>query len=55
MKCKQENSTKEMLEAIQRDFAHCAKGKSPCYFCAKDDVCECTNDADCEFVWAEHI
>lgn len=43
-----------MLNDMQSDFAKCAQGKSPCFFCANDDTCECTNDADCKFKWQPH-
>lgn len=40
------------LANMQSDFAQCANGKSPCFFCANDDTCESENE--CSFVWAEH-
>lgn len=43
-----------MLKAMQSDFAQCAKGVSPCFFCANDETCNCSDDKDCNFVWAKH-
>ena len=40
------------LNAMYLDFAQCAKGKSPCFFCANDETCLSEND--CNFVWAKH-
>ena len=49
------NNLKEMLKNMESDWAECARtGKSPCFFCAHDDTCECTNDADCNFKWQPH-
>ena len=43
------------FKAMQSDFAKCAKEDiSPCFFCANDDTCTCTNDADCNFKWQPH-
>jgi len=43
------------LTNMESDWATCAKtGKSPCFFCANDATCECTNDADCNFKWQPH-
>ena len=44
----------QMLRAMQADFAQCAKGTSPCFFCANDSTCNCTDDKDCKFVWEKH-
>ena len=42
------------FEAMQADFAKCAKeGVSPCFFCANDETCNGTSK-DCNFVWSEH-
>lgn len=44
-----------MLKDMERDFAECARtGKSYCFFCAHDETCTCTNDADCNFKWQPH-
>ena len=41
-----------MLHDIESDFAECAKtGKSPCFFCANDDTCDCQT---CNFNWLPH-
>lgn len=45
---------KAMLEDMESDFLQCAQGKSPCFFCANDETCECTNDKDCNFKWQPH-
>lgn len=44
----------DMLKDMESDFAKCARGRSPCFFCAHDDTCTCTNDADCDFKWQPH-
>lgn len=46
------NKLRTQLANMQSDFAQCAKGKSPCFFCVNDDTCESENE--CSFVWAEH-
>ena len=48
------NILKVMLRDMEADFAKCAQGRSPCFFCAHDETCECTNDADCNFKWQPH-
>ena len=46
---------KTMLSDMEADWAECARtGKSPCFFCANDDTCTCTNDAGCNFKWKPH-
>ncbi len=46
---------KTKLKDMESDWAECARtGKSPCFFCANDDTCTCTNDADCDFKWQPH-
>ena len=46
---------RSMLQNMESDWATCARtGKSPCFFCALDETCECTNDADCQFKWQPH-
>ena len=46
---------KKMLEDIESDWRECSRtGKSPCFFCANDETCECTNDVDCNFKWQPH-
>lgn len=52
-----ENKIKElnnMLKGMQSDFADCARGVSPCFFCANDETCNCSDEKDCNFVWAKH-
>ena len=45
----------KMLCDMESDWRECARtGKSPCFFCAHDDTCICTNDADCNFKWQPH-
>ena len=52
---KEINNLKNMLKNMEADWAECARtGKSPCFFCANDETCECTNDADCCFKWQSH-
>lgn len=48
------NNLETMLKAIKSDFAKSARGISPCFFCAKDDSCQCVDDKKCDFVWNEH-
>ena len=49
------NRLQTMLKDMEADFAECARtGKSYCFFCANDDTCTCTNDADCNFKWQSH-
>lgn len=43
-----------MLDAMQSDFAKCARGISPCFFCANDDSCSGIPE-NCKFVWIKHI
>lgn len=44
---------KTMLKDMQSDFAKCATGISPCFFCARDE--ECSGEPDkCNFKWAKH-
>ena len=45
----------KMLRDMESDWTECIRtGKSPCFFCANDDTCTCTNDADCNFKWQPH-
>ena len=44
-----------MLKDMQSDFAKCAQGVSPCFFCENDDACQCSDGCKSEFVWAKHI
>lgn len=41
-----------MLRTMQSDFAECARGVSPCFFCANDETCE--SEKDCNFIWVRH-
>lgn len=46
------HNLKKMLKDMEADFAECAKtDKSPCFFCANDDICDCEN---CNFKWNPH-
>lgn len=49
-----EQNFEQMFRDMEDDFAKCAQGKSPCFFCAHDETCTCTNDADCNFKWQPH-
>ena len=41
-----------MLHDMESDFAECARTrKSPCFFCANDDTCDCQS---CNFKWQRH-
>ena len=49
------SNLKTMLKDMESDWRECARtGKSPCFFCAHDETCTCTNDADCNFKWQPH-
>lgn len=48
------NNLRTQLANMQADFAECARGVSPCFFCANDEICNCSEDKDCNFVWNEH-
>lgn len=46
------NRLKQQIVDMESDWRTCARtGKSPCYYCANDDTCTCTYDADCNFTW----
>ena len=47
------NELKEMLKAMEFDMSQCARGISPCFFCANDDTCECTG-CNGGFKWKPH-
>lgn len=47
------SSLKAQLNAMESDFAQCAKQVSPCFFCAKDDTCD-GNTETCNFKWKSH-
>lgn len=44
---------KSQLAAMESDFARCARGISPCFFCANDDICTGTTEK-CQFKWESH-
>ena len=44
---------KSQLAAMESDFARCAIGISPCFFCANDDTCTGTTEK-CKFKWNKH-
>lgn len=44
---------KSQLAAIESDFARCAKGISPCFYCMNDNNCEGTPET-CRFKWMKH-
>lgn len=41
---------KSQLTDMESDFARCAQGISPCFFCANDDTCTGTPET-CKFKW----
>lgn len=43
-----------MLDAMNTDFGECAKGKSPCFFCANDKYCNDPDKYGCHFIWSKH-
>jgi hypothetical protein len=46
---------KQRLSDIEADWKECARtGKSPCFYCANDDTCNCSNTEDCCFKWQTH-
>lgn len=40
-----------MLDDMNADFGECAKGKSPCFFCANDEYCDDPEKYGCHFIW----
>ena len=48
------NNLKAMFKDMESDFEKCAKGISPCFFCANDDTCNCSDSKHCNFVWKTH-
>ena len=44
---------KSQLAIMESDFAKCAHGISPCFFCANDDNCAGTPET-CKFKWMKH-
>ena len=44
---------KSQLKAMEADFAKCAHGISPCFFCVNDDNCAGTFET-CKFKWTKH-
>lgn len=44
----------KLLLTMQSDFAKCAKGISPCFFCDNDDGCSGIPE-NCKFIWIKHI
>ena len=46
-------SLKSQLAAMEYDFAKCAHGISPCFFCANDNTCAGTPET-CKFKWMKH-
>lgn len=44
-----------MLDAMNTDFGECAKGKSPCFFCANDQYCDDPDKYGCHFAWKSHV
>ncbi len=45
---------KIMFRDMESDFKKCAKGISPCFFCANDDTCTYVDGKHCNFVWKTH-
>lgn len=41
------------INAMESDFARCAIGISPCFFCANDNTCTGTTEK-CKFKWNKH-
>ena len=41
------------LKDMHSDFEKCARGISPCFFCASDDTCT-GFPGGCNFVWLPH-
>lgn len=44
---------KSQIATMESDFARCAKGISPCFFCSNDDNCAGTSET-CIFKWKNH-
>ena len=47
------SALKAKLNAMESDFAKCAHGISPCFFCTNDDNCHGTPET-CKFKWINH-
>lgn len=46
---------KNMLKNIETDFANCARGDTPCFYCANNETCSYSyNNRHCNFVWKSH-
>lgn len=44
---------KSQIATMESNFARCAQGISPCFFCANDDNCAGTPET-CKFKWNKH-
>lgn len=45
-------SLRSHISAMESDFARCAIGTSPCFFCAHDNTC--AGPENCHFKWNKH-
>lgn len=43
-----------MLDDMNSDFEKCARGTSPCFFCANDEYCVDPDKHGCHFIWKRH-
>ena len=43
-----------MLSDMNSDFEKCARGISPCFFCANDECCVNPEEHGCHFIWKRH-
>jgi hypothetical protein len=39
---------------MHSDFEKCARGTSPCFFCANDEHCVNPDEHGCHFIWKRH-
>jgi hypothetical protein len=48
------NELESKLKNMESDFAQCARGTSPCFFCQNDEACMSTDDNGCCFKWVSN-
>lgn len=48
------SNLEEMLDDMNSDFEKCARGTSPCFFCANDEHCVDPDKHGCHFIWSRH-
>lgn len=48
------NELKAIIYDMHSDFIKCARGVSPCFFCANDSCCNNQDERTCNFIWNKH-